>query len=474
MSKAAQDVRVQAANARVVLLIACGATFMAFLDLSVVNIAFPRIIQQFPQASVASLTWIVSGYAVMFAAFLTPLGRVADTIGRTKVFVVALAAFTVASILCGLAPNPGFLIASRFAQGVAAAGMIPSALGLVLGMTAPSRMTAAVGAWSASAGFSAVAGPVIGGVLIDWFGWRWVFFINGPIGLLLLVAALSALPRNAVRQISRLPDFLGTLALTIGVGAIIAALTQSHDWGWSSAPTLVLLIGGGVLVGTALLRSQRHPAPAIDTSLWRNRRFAVTNATAAVLGTAMFAWLLAGPLFLAVIWHWSILKSAGALSIAAVMAMVTSIVAGRVSKPDTLRWLTVLGAMLFAACCAFMATDAFGHEVRFWNAWVPAGLLGGAGLGFGLTALSSIVASSVPATRFAAGIGMMLTARQIGGGLGIAVLAAILSSTHDPVAGFHNVWLACAIVAAVAAVSAMGLADRNAYLTIQTDGAKVC
>jgi EmrB/QacA subfamily drug resistance transporter len=358
MSETAQDVKVEAGNAHIVLLIVCGATFMAFLDLSVVNIAFPRILEQYPHASVASLTWIVSGYAVMFAAFLTPLGRLADTIGRTKVFLVALAAFTVASILCGLAPNPGILIASRFAQGVAAAGMIPSALGLVLGTTAPSRITAAVGAWSASAGFSTVAGPVIGGVLIDWFGWRWVFFINGPIGLLLLAGGLRALPRNSMRESSRLPDFLGTLALTIGVGAIIAALTESHDWGWSSAPTLVLLIGGGALVATALLRSQHHPAPAIDSGLWRNRRFAVNNATAAVFGTAMFAWLLSGPLFLMVVWHWSILKSAGALSIGALASMVTSIVAGRVSKPDKLRWLTVLGAMLFAACCAFMVHDS--------------------------------------------------------------------------------------------------------------------
>ncbi|WP_371496518.1 DHA2 family efflux MFS transporter permease subunit [Kitasatospora sp. NBC_00374] len=447
-------------NPGLVLLLCSGATFMAFLDLSVVNIAFPEIIKAFPETTMANLTWVVSGYAVMFAALLTPAGRLADTVGRAKVFLGSLVGFTLASLLCGAAPSANWLIIGRFLQGAMAAGMIPAALGLIMAATPLPQLMKAIGAWSAAAGFSAVIGPVIGGLLVDHFSWRSVFYINGPIGLILLVAGLRALPRHLPPAGSRLPDPVGTVAFAVGVAFVVAALTEGDSWGWADARTLGLLVCGLALGLVALLRSQKHEAPAIDTGLWKSRRFARTNLVASIFGVSMFAWLLAGPLWATQIWGWSIMQAAGALSVGAVASMITSTVAGRISDGSKHRVLVVLGLLMFAACTAMQASALFGTEPRFWSAWVPSGILGGGGLGFAATALSSIAATSLPPVRFAAGVGMNLTSRQVGGAIGTAGLAAIMASYAKPgVDAFHAVYIACTVVSVVAAVVALTLPD---------------
>jgi EmrB/QacA subfamily drug resistance transporter len=433
---------------------------MAFLDLSVVNIAFAEIMEHFNETSMSTLTWVVSGYAVMFAAFLTPTGRLADTLGRKKVFLGALAGFTVASLVCAAAPSATWLIVGRFGQGAMAAGMIPAALGLIMSSTPREKLTAAIGAWSAAAGFSAVVGPVVGGLLVDQFSWRSVFLINGPIGVLLLIAGLRALPRHEPPAGSRMPDLIGTVSLGLGIGFVVAALTEGERWGWGNAKTVGLLVSGIVLALIALLRSRGHAAPAIDTSLWSSRRFAASNVVSAIFGISLFAYLLAGALFAIGIWRYSILEAAGALSVGAGAAMVGSVIAGRVSSPSAQRVLVVVGTLMFAGCTAIMSTDVFGTEPQFWAAWFPTGLLGGTGLGFAVTALSSTAATALPPMRFAAGVGMNLTARQLGGALGTAGLAAIFAA-HGAidVDAFHTLYRVCTVVSVVAAVAALTLTD---------------
>jgi MFS family permease len=200
----------------------------------VVNIAFPAITREFPHTAAPTLTWVVSGYAVAFAALLTPAGRFADTLGRRRVFLWALAGFALTSLLCALAPDPGWLIAGRFLQGAAASLMIPAGLGLVLTVTAPERIGVAVAAWTAAGGFAATVGPAVGGALVDWFGWRAVFVINVPITAILIGIGLviratdthrapagpAAAPGEGdggpVASSGGLPDVLGTLAVAGG------------------------------------------------------------------------------------------------------------------------------------------------------------------------------------------------------------------------------------------------------------------
>ncbi|MGW5574037.1 MFS transporter [Nocardia thailandica] len=435
------------------LAIASGAAFIAFLDLSVVNIAFPTIAAAYPGTATGTLTWIVSGYAIAFAALLTPAGRLADVVGRKQLFALALAGFAATSLLCGLAPGGGWLIAGRVLQGMTAAFMVPAALGLVLAATPREKIGAAMGAWTAAGGFAAVIGPAIGGALVETLGWRSVFLVNVPVAIALIVPGLRLPATDDPRRATALPDPLGILAVAVGLGAVVAAVTEGQSWGWTAPGTLLALGGGGALVGVALARSRRHPAPAVAVSLWRDRGFALANAGSFLFGASMFAWLLAGPLFLDTVWGFSVLGSAAALTVGAAASMVTAVLVGRITTAGAQRRVGVLGALMYTASLAWMSTGAFGPDPALWSAWVPAGLLGGGGIGIVVTVFGTAAASSVPPRQFAAGVGMTTTARQVGGALGVAILAAVFTAVpDDPIHAFHLVFAVGAAVGLAVAV----------------------
>jgi EmrB/QacA subfamily drug resistance transporter len=439
-----------------VLLLTSGATFLAFLDTTVVNVAFPALRSDFAGASVTTLSWVVSTYAVLLAALLTPAGRLADVLGRRRLFLVALGAFTAASAVSAIAPNVETLIAFRAVQGAAAAGMIPAALGLVLFETPPERRAAAVGVWGAAAAMASATGPSLGGVLIELDSWRAAFLINVPLGLALLAGGLRRLPRD-VPTGHQLPDPIGTVAITVGVGSVVAGLTEGSGWGWSSWPTVATLAGGVALVALGLARSRTHAAPAVEIALWRDRTFAMANLVSLLAGLGMFAWLLCGPLFTTTIWGYSILTAGLAVTPGAFTSAIASMVVGRRVPPRLQPVAVFVGLALFAVN-GFWMYGALDAEPAFLTVWLPAGLLGGAGIGAALTGLSTIAAGAVPPQRFATGIGLTTTARQLGGALGIAVAAVILAErgVTGPL-GFREVFLFSAIAAAVGGVAALGM-----------------
>ncbi|WP_280488640.1 MFS transporter [Nocardia farcinica] len=445
--------------ARRTLLIACGATFIALLDLSVVNIAFPSLARDYPDTPVTTLTWVVSGYGVAFAALLTPAGRFADALGRRRLFLIALAAFALTSLLCGLAPDAATLIAGRVAQGAAAALMMPAALGLILAVTPRERIGAAIGAWSAAGSFAAVVGPPLGGALVEAFGWRAVFVVNVPIALALMLPA-RGLPETGLRPPgSGLPDPVGTVAVALGLGGLVVGVTEGQRWGWAATTTLLALGVGAALVAVAIARSARltvtgrAAGAALAVGLWRSRPYALANAASFVFAGAMYSWLMAGPLFLDAVWGYSVLGSAGAMTAGALTSMITATAAGRITAPAVRRWAGVLGALLFAAAALWMSSDSFGPDPALWTAWIPAGVLGGGGIGLVLTALGTAAAAALPPEQFAAGIGMNLTARQVGGALGVAVMAAVLAAhPGDALTGLHTHFAVCAAIAALTAV----------------------
>ncbi|WP_020104868.1 MFS transporter [Nocardia sp. 348MFTsu5.1] len=442
-------------SARLSLVVACGAAFVALLDLSVVNIAFPAMARDFTDTTTTTLTWVVSGYAVAFAALLTPAGRFADVLGRRRVFLYALAGFALTSLLCAVAPDATWLIAGRFLQGATAALLIPAGLGLVLSVTAPARIGVAIAAWTASGGFAAAVGPAIGGALVEWFGWRSVFIINVPVAAVLIGLGLTIADTDTRRGERGLPDWIGTSATVLGIGAVVAAVTEGQQWGWSSWRTVLCFGVGAVLLAVALVRSRRHPRPAIAVGLWRNRRYALTNMTSFVFGTVMFAWLLAGPLWLAAIWQYSVLESAAAMTVGAITSMVTAVAAGR-APANWQRALGVTGVLMLAASSLYMSTDVWGTDPALWQAWVPAGILGGGGIGLIVTVLGAAAASSVPPQQFATGIGMNMTARQTGGALGIAILASVFAANPDnQLTAFHTLFAICGGIALAAAACAL-------------------
>ncbi|WP_329377244.1 DHA2 family efflux MFS transporter permease subunit [Streptomyces sp. NBC_01351] len=434
-----------AADPRRTLLLAAAVTFLAFLDATVVNVAFPDLRRAFPEVSLPRLTWVVSSYAVLFAALLAAAGRLADTLGRRTLFLGSTLAFTLTSLAASAAPTAELLIVARALQGAAAAGMIPAALGLVLAHTAPERRAAALGVWGAAGGLAAAVGPTVGGLLVEAWDWRAIFLINVPLGLLVCWAAARAVPREP-RTASRLPDPVGTAALALGIGGVVAGLSQGEERGWAD-PAVVVLVAGGVLASaTALHRSRRHPAPAIDLDLWRAPVFARANAGSLLFGAAMYAWLLTGPSYLIARWDYSVLEAGFGVTPGALLAMAGALVVGR-RVPARLQWAAVtVGSLLFAAG-ALLLWGWADASTSYAQIFLPAGLLGGLGVGVTLTALSTAASATLPPQRFAAGTGLLMTARQLGGALGIAATAAVLTGAGD-----H--WRGVFLLAAVAALGA--------------------
>ncbi|MBB5917582.1 EmrB/QacA subfamily drug resistance transporter [Nocardia transvalensis] len=435
---------------RRVLLITSVATFVAFLDMSVVNVAFSDIFESFPDTALPTLSWVVSGYAVFFAAVLTPVGRYADVVGRKAVFLWSLLGFTVASALCTIAPSVEFLIAARCLQGVAAGGMIPAALGLVLGSYPPERRVAAVAAWAAASSAAAAFGPALGGLLVWAWDWRAVFLINVPVGILACAVGWSWLPEIKPEQRVR-PDPVGAALVALGVGLVVVGLTQGGEWGWGSAGFLATTLGGVALLAAGIGRSLRHRAPVFEVQLWADRKFASASAVSFLFGIAMFAWLLACPLWTIVVWKYSIWEAGLANSPGAFTAAIGAGVVGKSKNPDIQRIATILGAVLFGISAVLFAV-LLHEESRFLAVWLPVGLLSGLAIGLLMTAVSSAAATSLPPEKFASGYGMSMTARQMGGGLGIAAFAAITTSvTTGWLDGLHAVfWFAAAAMVPVA------------------------
>lgn len=427
-----------------VLALASAVTFLAFLDATVVNVAFPDLRRAFPEVSLARLTWVISAYAVLFAALLAAAGRLADTLGRRILFLGSTLAFTLTSLAASAAPTADLLIVARALQGAAAAGMIPAALGLVLAHTPPARRAAALGAWSAAGGLAAAVGPSIGGLLVEWWDWRAIFLINVPLGLAVAWAAARVVPREP-RTGRRLPDPVGTTALAVGIGGVVAGLSQGTEWGWTDPRVLALVIGGALAGGLALRRSRSHPAPAVDRDLWRDPLFARANIGALLFGAAMYAWLLTGPSYLIERWDWSVLRAGFGVTPGAVLAMAGALVVGR-RVPARLQWAAVtVGSLLFAAN-ALLLWGWVGESTSYAQIFLPASFLGGLGIGTVVTALSTTASAGLPPQRFAAGTGLLMTARQLGGALGVAGTAALLTGSG---AGDHwrGVFLLIALTA---------------------------
>ncbi|MEU4225861.1 DHA2 family efflux MFS transporter permease subunit [Nonomuraea sp. NPDC026600] len=448
------------------LLLACGGSFLAFLDVTITNLAVPALAVDFGGVDLTSLSWVVTLYTILFAALLAPAGRLADVLGRRRLFAVGVAVFTVASLLAALAPTFGLLLVARGAQAVGAAALMPASLAFVLADTPVARRASAIGLWSAAASVAAALGPALGGVLVDAFGWRSLFFVNVPAGVALWLLALR-MPAVATTR-KRLPDVVGTMLLAGGVALLVVGVTQGQSWGWTNGWTPACLLGATAAVALSLVRSSRHPEPAVQITLWRTRTFAGANVVSVLFGVALYASLLLGVLFLTEVWHYSELQAGLAMTPGAIASAVVGLIVGRIARRPSPRTLTVIGALGLAATSGALALW-LPAEPDFLGVWLPAGLISGAGMGAVSVGVSSAAALSVPPPSFAAGTGLNIAARQVGGALGVAVLVALLAG-HTPaggVADFTHVYLVCA----VAALAAAAVGTRLSLVTNPGTGA---
>jgi EmrB/QacA subfamily drug resistance transporter len=419
-------------------LIVCVGVFMSSLDLFIVNIAFPAIGRHFGGASLGALSWILSGYAIVFAALLVPAGRWADAFGRKRAFLLGLAIFVLASAACAVAPSVGFLVGARIVQAAGGALMLPTSLGLMLPEFGPHERHVAIGAWAATGGIAAAAGPPLGGLLVQ-ADWRLVFLVNIPVGLLGLGFGLRTLAERREQGAAR-PDLLGAAGLIVAIGSLVVAIVKGQEWGWTSSTIVALLAVTAVLLPAIWWRSERHAAPIVDPAMLRVRSFGLAVAASLLFFAGFGAMLLAGVLFLTSVWHEDVLTAGLMLFPGPAMATAFSIPSARLGARLGYRLPGVIGAALFCLGQLFLIAQT-GDTPAYLSEFLPGMAIGGAGVGLMIPTLTGAGASSLPPERFATGAAVLTMGRQIGAALGVAVLVAVLGTSASSAADFHSAWL---------------------------------
>ena len=422
-----------------VLLITSVGLFMASLDLFIVNIAFPDLATDFGGASLPSLSWVLNAYAIVFAALLVPAGRIADRIGRKRVFVAGLLLFSAASLLCALANSIPFLVGARALQAAGGAMMLPTTLGLILPAFPVEQRALAIGIWSAVGGVAAALGPPIGGLLVE-LSWRWIFVVNVPIGIVTAIVAIRALEEVREPEDGR-PDLLGAAELALGIGLLTLGIVKGPEWGWADPRALGSFAAAVALVAAFLYRSAHHRAPVIELPLLRVRSFSLANLAAAVFFAGFGSMLLSGVLLLTEVWGYSALKAGFALSPGPLMAAIFAMPAGRLGGRIGQRPVAVAGGLTFAAGFAYILATV-GSTPEYATTFLPGFMLGGAGVGMVLGTLPAAATAALPPERFATGTAVFGMARQLGSAIGVAVLVALLndSTGGDLLAGLQRGW----------------------------------
>jgi EmrB/QacA subfamily drug resistance transporter len=439
-----------------VLIVAAVAVFMGFLDVTIVNVAFPAIQGDFSGSSRADLSWVLNAYNIVFAALLVPSGRLADIVGRKRMFMIGVVVFLAASALCGIAGSVDTLVAARTLQAVGGAILIPTSLALLLPEFPASQRATATSIWTATGAVAAAIGPSLGGLLVDQASWRWVFFVNIPIGLVALIPARRLLREH--REPGTPPDALGTVFLVAGVGLIALAIVKGTDWGWDSPRVLGSLALGILLLPLVVLRSLRHPAPVVSLPLFLVRSFSVAVAGTFAFSFAFYAMILGNVLFLTEIRGWSVLKAGLAITPGPLMAALSAPVGGRLSDRFGQRPVGLPGALLFAAGTTWFAFR-LGARPDYVGDYLVGTLLTGSGVGLSYAAWASAAVAELPPDRFATGSAVVACLRQVGAVLGIAVLVAVLdgASPADPVGAFTSAYSMTTVAALVAGVLALAL-----------------
>jgi EmrB/QacA subfamily drug resistance transporter len=448
-----------------VLLVTAVAVFMGFLDVTIVNIAFPDIRASFPGDSLAGLSWVLNAYNIVFAALLVPAGRVADIVGRRRLFFIGLLTFLAASAACGAASSVEMLVAARVVQAAGAAILVPTSLGLLLPEFPLGQRATATALWGATGAVAAATGPSLGGVLVHATDWRLVFFVNIPIGLAALIPARKLL-REVKQEGGTLPDALGTALLTLGVAALSLGIVKGSDWGWADAKTLASLVAGVSLLVGLVYRSSTHRAPVFELSLFKVRSFSVAVTGTFLFSLAFYALLLCNILFLTEVWGYSILEAGFAVTPGPLMAAVSAAVAGRISDRYGQRVMAVPGPLVFATGCLMFATT-LGAESHYLTHYLPATILTGTGVGMSFASFSSAAVAELPPTRFATGSAIASCLRQVGAVLGISVLIALLG-TSQSLHTFHQAYGLMAIPSAAAGILAVALGRVRARDPLQT------
>ena len=433
---------------------------MVFLDVTIVNIAFPAIRHTFIDTSLPDLSWVLNGYNVVVAALLVPAGRLADRLGRRRVFFVGLALFLLGSVICGAASSAAMLIGARVVQALGGAALIPASLGLVLEEVPAEKRAMATSVWAAAGAVAAATGPSLGGVLVETTSWRWAFFVNLVIAIGMLRA--PRLLRETRESDSRgTPDLLGAAMLVVAVGGLALGIVKAPDWGWTSDRVLATWSVAVAFAGVFVARSARHPAPVLEPAMLRIRTFSTANAAFFLFSIGFYALLLGNILFLTQVWRYSLLEAGFAVTPGALMAAIAAAAGGRLVERFGSRQVAVPALMLFCGAC--LAYHGAGARPNYLGHWLPAQLASGSAVGLTFAGLTSASVADLPLSRLATGTAVSSCFRQIGAVVGIAGLVAVLGTpdTQRPLPAFERAWLLMAGTALGAALLASWLPARR-------------
>jgi EmrB/QacA subfamily drug resistance transporter len=411
------------------------AQFMVILDVAIVNVALPSIKVDLG-FSETSLQWVISAYAIMFGGVLLLGGRLADLLGRRRLFLVGLGVFSISSLLCGLAWSEGSLIAFRAVQGLGGALLAPAALSLLMTIFADGReRNKALGIYGAASGSGAAAGVLLGGLLTSTLSWPWIFFINVPVGLGAIALTPFLLRESRAVLEHRHFDFAGAASITAGLMLLVYALTRATTDGWGTPTTLGLIAGAVALVAAFVVIELRSKAPLLPLRIFRLPTLAAANVTMALVGGVAFSEFFVLSLYMQDVLHYSALQSGVAFLAFALTVVVASnfaqIVVGRIGVRPALTG-GLLASAVSVAVLARLPLD--GHY--FWDLF-PAYVLGGAGMAFAFVPVT--IASLAGVSRSDAGIasGLVNTSRQIGGAIGLAATSAVATASASRYVDSH-------------------------------------
>jgi EmrB/QacA subfamily drug resistance transporter len=417
-------------NPWAVLLVVSLGFFMTLLDLTIVNIAIPNLITKL-HASLDDVLWVINAYALVLAVLVITAGRLGDLIGPRIMFVSGVAVFTAASAACGLAASPGWLIGFRAVQGLGAAMLMPQTLTIITNTFPPERRGAAFGVWGAVAGVATIAGPTLGGLLVTAFDWRWIFFVNLPIGVIVLAITPVIIPDLRLGRRHRI-DVWGVLLASAGLLAICYGLVEGQKYDWGTITGIIsipLILGLGVVLLAAFLLVQKltqDNEPLVPFAVFRDRNYSVVNWVSGVLAVGMMGIFLPLTIYFQSVLGFSALKAGLVMAPASVVSMFLAPVAGRMTDKIGGKFILMSGLILFGAGMGWLALIA--NPDSSWPTFVAPLAVAGLGMGCIFAPMVTVAMRNIDPRMAGAASGVLNTIRQVGLVIGTAAVGALLQN----------------------------------------------
>jgi EmrB/QacA subfamily drug resistance transporter len=418
------------ANPWAVLLVVSLGFLMTLLDLTIVNIAIPNLITKL-HASLDDVLWVINAYALVLAVLVITAGRLGDLIGPRIMFMGGVAVFTAASAACGLAPSPGWLIGFRAAQGLGAAMLMPQTLTIITNTFPAERRGAAFGVWGAVAGVATILGPTLGGLLVTAFDWRWIFFVNLPIGVVVLLVTPLIIPDLRPGRRHRI-DIPGVLLASASLLAICYGLVEGQKYNWGKITGFIsipLVLGLGVVLLLAFLLVQKltqGQEPLVPFALFRDRNYSVVNWVSGVLAVGMMGIFLPLTIYLQSVLGFSALKAGLTMAPASLVSMFLAPVAGRLTDKIGGKFILMSGLVLFGAGMGWIALIA--HPDSSWPTFMAPLIVAGLGMGCIFAPMVTVAMRNIDPRMAGAASGVLNTVRQVGMVIGTAAVGALLQN----------------------------------------------